>query len=286
MCRFLAYIGRPIILNQLLYEPKNSLVSQSFHALERKEPLNGDGFGVGFYVPEIDPIPALFVATTPAWNNRNLRYNAPKIRSNCIFAHVRAASIGYVSETNCHPFHFDRFLFMHNGEIGGFAKIKRRLRDRLSDERYNWIQGTTDSEHLFALFLDKYLQPSRQKNAHGMAEALDETYAEILEMVARYADNAPSYLNVAVTDGTAIVASKCTLGTSTQAATLYHSEGSRFSCKDGICRMEQADPAEHSVLVVSEKLTDVREDWQEVPLNHFVVVQEDLTVTLHPVKAC
>ncbi|MGH7601638.1 MAG: class II glutamine amidotransferase, partial [bacterium] len=77
MCRFLAYLGKPIVLDKLLYQPKNSLVHQSYHAQERKEPLNGDGFGVGFYVPEIDPAPALFVSTTPAWSNRNLRYNAP-----------------------------------------------------------------------------------------------------------------------------------------------------------------------------------------------------------------
>jgi len=210
MCRFLAYLGKPIVLDKLLYQPKNSLVHQSYHAQEKKEPLNGDGFGVGFYVPELDPAPALFVSTTPAWGNRNLRYNAPKIRSHCIFAHVRAASYGEVAEMNCHPFQYNKLLFMHNGQIGGFKIVKRKLRQRLSDELYNWIQGTTDSEHF--------------------------------------------------------------------------SEGSRFECDDGVCRMVQAGPAEHAVLVVSEKLTDAKEDWREAPKNHLVVVNENLSVALRPIK--
>ncbi|MFQ5630641.1 MAG: class II glutamine amidotransferase [bacterium] len=286
MCRFLAYIGKPIILDQLLYEPKNSLVRQSYHALERKEPLNGDGFGVGFYIPQLDPTPALFVSTTPAWNNRNLRYNAPKILSNCIFAHVRAASYGSVSEANCHPFHYNKFLFMHNGEIGGFKKIKRRLRERLSDEIYNWLEGDTDSEHFFAFFLEIFLARKRKYTASDIVDTLDETLAEVLELVAKHGNNEPSYLNVAITDGKVIVASKCTLGPSSHTATLYHSEGSRFVCENGVCRMLNADPSEHSVLVVSEKLTDVKEDWHEVPKNHFVVVKENLSVSLVPIKAC
>ncbi|MGH7456197.1 MAG: class II glutamine amidotransferase, partial [bacterium] len=145
MCRFLAYKGAPITLDNLLFQPKNSLIHQSYKAQERPEPLNGDGFGVGWYVPELDPEPAVFVSTTPAWNNRNLRYNASKVRSGCIFAHVRAASVGSVSEANCHPFHYQKFLFMHNGNIGGFKVIKRHLRNRLSDELYDWIHGQPDS---------------------------------------------------------------------------------------------------------------------------------------------
>jgi len=286
MCRFLAYLGKPIVLDKLLYQPKNSLVHQSYHAQERKEPLNGDGFGVGFYVPEIDPAPALFVSTTPAWNNRNLRYNAPKIRSHCIFAHVRAASYGEVSEMNCHPFHYGKFLFMHNGQIGGFKIVKRKLRQRLSDELYNWIQGTTDSEHFFALFLNNLLKKGKQDEyrAPDMANAMEETFAELMELLGESGIDEPSYMNVAITNGKYIVATRCTLGPSAEAATLYHSEGSRFECDDGVCRMVQAGPAKHAVLVVSEKLTEAKADWRETPKNHLVIVNENLSVALRPIK--
>lgn len=286
MCRFLAYIGKPITLNKLLYEPENSLVRQSYKARERSEPLNGDGFGVGFYVPEIDPTPALFVSTTPAWNNQNLRYNAPKIRSNCIFAHVRAAGVGTVSEVNCHPFHYDRFLLMHNGDIGGFLRLKRRLRERLSDELYNWIRGETDSEHFFALFLNNFLPKADAYRVEDIVETLDQTIAELREMQAALQIREPTYLNFAVTDGRCIVASRCTLGSAPYAATLYHTEGSRFECENGVCRMVKADPSEHAVLVVSEKLTDVKEEWHEVPTNHFVVVKPNLDTSVLPIRAC
>ncbi len=117
MCRLLAYRGASLVVDKLLYQPKNSLIHQSYDAQEIEEPLNGDGFGIGWYVPEIDPDPAVFVSVFPAWNNRNLRFLAPRIMTHCFFAHVRAASIGDISEANCHPFTYKKFLFtfQHSG---------------------------------------------------------------------------------------------------------------------------------------------------------------------------
>jgi len=94
MCRFLAYLGTSIIIDALLYQPKNSLVHQSFHAQEIKEPLNGDGFGMGWYDPSISEIPAVYTSPMPAWSDRNLRHLAPKVSAPCIFSHVRASSMG------------------------------------------------------------------------------------------------------------------------------------------------------------------------------------------------
>jgi predicted glutamine amidotransferase len=141
-------------MDQLLYQPKNSLINQSFAAQEIEEPLNGDGFGIGWYSSQLSPDPAVFVSMSPAWSNRNLRSLAPRIESTCFFAHVRAASFGDTSESNCHPFHYKEFLMMHNGNIGGFDSFKRQLRRGLSDKIYSWIKGQTDSEHFFALFLE------------------------------------------------------------------------------------------------------------------------------------
>src|SRR3954463_15117127 len=103
MCRLLAYKGVPITMDKLILEPKNSLIHQSFDAKEIEEPLNGDGFGVGWYVPELSIEPAVFVSTLPAWSNRNLKNLAKHIKAPCLFAHVRAASFGDTSEANCHP---------------------------------------------------------------------------------------------------------------------------------------------------------------------------------------
>lgn len=285
MCRFLAYRGAPISMSKLLYEPKNSLIHQSYHAQEREEPLNGDGFGVGWYAPEIEPTPASFVSIQPAWNNRNLRSIARKIRSNCIFAHIRAASKGNVSENNCHPFDYKNLLFMHNGDIGGFRKIKRTLRMGLSDEIYDWIQGETDSEHFFALFLDNLLKNGGEQTSENFVATLEETLVQLKEILKKNGVNKPVLLNVAITNGEYMVATRYVSGAGVKANTLYHSEGSRYDCNDGVCEMVQADPSEHAVLIVSEKLTDVKKDWHEVPVNHFVAVDQNLAVSISPINA-
>lgn len=128
MCRLMAYMGSPIIIDKLLYQPKNSLINQSINAKELEEPLNGDGFGIGWYVSDVNYEPVTFVSINPAWSNRNLRNLAPKIRTECFIAHVRAASVGEVSESNCHPFQYGSLLMMHNGGVENFGRIKLLVR--------------------------------------------------------------------------------------------------------------------------------------------------------------
>jgi len=285
MCRFIAYQGAPISMSKLLYEPKNSLIHQSYHAQEREEPLNGDGFGVAWYAQEIEPTPATFVSIQPAWNNRNLRNIARKIRSNCIFAHIRAASKGNVSENNCHPFDYKNLLFMHNGDIGGFREIKRTLRMNLADEIYDWIQGETDSEHFFALFLDNLLRNGGEQTSENFVATLEETFVQLKEILKKNGVNKPVLLNVAITNGEFMVATRYVSGAGAKPNTLYHSEGSRYECHNGVCEMVQADSSQHAVLIVSEKLTDIKEDWHEVPVNHFVAVDKNLSVSISPINA-
>jgi predicted glutamine amidotransferase len=273
-------MGAPIVMDQLLYEPQNSLVHQSYHALEREEPLNGDGFGVSWFEREVSPEPAVFTDIRPAWNNRNLRSIAPRVRSKCIFAHVRAASTGDVTQDNCHPFIFKNMLFMHNGDIGGFRRIKRQLRRRLSDDVYHWIQGETDSEHFFALFLDNLYRSEAGETSDDFAAVLQTTIGDVRQMAEENGVEEPTLLNVAITNGEFMVATRHASGTSENPPTLYHSEGSRFECRDGVCHMLEADPSEHAVLIVSEKLTEVRQDWHEVPANRIVIVRKDLSVSI------
>lgn len=283
MCRLLAYKGAPIVMDKLLYEPRNSIIHQSFDAREIEEPLNGDGFGVGWYATDCAPGPAVLVSVTPAWSNRNLKAIAPRIRSNCIFAHVRAASFGDTSEANCHPFHFGPYLMMHNGSIEGFEQIKRPLRRQLSDEIYSWIRGQTDSEHFFALFLDRVGTRSPVRTVYQMADALSETIDEVEAMKRTLRIKDGTYLNTVITDGRSMVATRF-VTTDEEPLTLYYSEGSRYICEGGVCRMERANPAEHAVLVVSEKLTTLRNDWRKVPANHMVLVDDAGKVELRPIK--
>jgi glutamine amidotransferase len=284
MCRLMAYKGTPILIDELLYKPNNSLINQSISAKELEEPLNGDGFGLGWYNPDISPEPATFVSLNPAWSNRNLRNLAPKIKTECMIAHVRAASVGEVSESNCHPFQYKELLMAHNGGVEHFSRIKRSLRSGLSDELYNWIKGQTDSEHIFAFLVNRIIHENRSITPESVIEAFEYTFHHLKDQMTESGIQEEAYLNMVVTDGHFIVATRYVTNPKEEPLTLYHSEGSRYVVEDGITRMEAPGDDDQAVLVVSEKLTD-GEHWTMIPKNHFVIVEPDLNVRIKPIKA-
>lgn len=283
MCRLMAYRGTSIVIDNLLYQPKNSLINQSINARELEEPLNGDGFGIGWYVPDVSPEPVTFVSVNPAWSNRNLRNLAPKIRTECMIAHVRAASVGEVSESNCHPFLYKNLLMAHNGGIEEFQKVKRKIREPLSDELYNWIKGQTDSEHIFAYLLNELFKNHAKVTPDAVADSFDRTFAYVRKLIQDYNIKDPAYLNMAMTDGKFVVATRYVSDPKEEALTMYHSEGSRYVVEDGVTRMEAPEDDDQAVLVVSEKLTDGKE-WTLIPQNHLVMVEENLNVRVRPIK--
>jgi predicted glutamine amidotransferase len=151
MCRWLAYSGSPVLLGDVLYTPIHSLIDQSLRSKLGAEPTNGDGFGIGWY--GTGPAAGIFHSTEPAWNDRNLREVTAHMRSPLFFAHLRAAIGSDVQQTNCHPFRYDRWLWMHNGYIADFATIKRDVAFAIDEALYPEIKGQTDSEFLFYLAL-------------------------------------------------------------------------------------------------------------------------------------
>jgi glutamine amidotransferase len=284
MCRLMAYLGSPIIIDKLLYQPKNSLVNQSVNAKELEEPLNGDGFGIGWYAKEINLEPVTFVSVHPAWSNRNLKNLAPKVSTDCFIAHVRAASVGEVSESNCHPFQYKNLLMMHNGGVENFSNIKRKLREPLTDELYNWIKGQTDSEHIFAYLLNELLKNHKSVSPEAVVDAFENTFKALKKMMAENGITEEAYLNMVVTDGHFIVGARYVTDPKQEPLTLYHSEGSRFVVEDGVTRLMAPEDDDHAVLVVSEKLSDDK-DWTLVPANHFIIVENSLNVRIRPIKA-
>ncbi len=149
MCRWAAYRGTPIPLEQIVSAPGHSLIEQSQSATQAKTATNGDGFGIAWYGER--PEPGLYRDVLPAWSDCNLKSLARQIRSSLFLAHVRASTGSATSRDNCHPFVQGRFSFMHNGQIAGFDQIRRRMENALSDRYYQARQGTTDSELLFLL---------------------------------------------------------------------------------------------------------------------------------------
>lgn len=285
MCRFLTYIGKPILMEELLFMPKNSLIKQSVRAHEAEEPLNGDGFGVGWYIPEINSKPARFVSVRPAWNDQTLQSISSLILSPLLFAHVRAASSGGVNEYNCHPFQFEDYLFMHNGEIGQFDKFKRYLRNQLSDAAYDIIQGDTDSEHLFALFISILKsRPEQEETPELFASVMMEAISAMQKMRKEHnivLKDAPDYINAVVTNGKVVMAIKYVSFPDLKASSMYYSEGAAYVCHEGECRM-RPDVHDQAVLIVSERLTQYRSDWREIPANSFLLVNADLSTRVVP----
>jgi glutamine amidotransferase len=149
MCRFLAYLGEPIFLEDLVCKPRHSLVRQSLRAVEAKTVTNGDGFGVGWYGER--ECPGVYHEVMPAWSDQNLLSLCGNVRSRLFFAHVRAATGGGISRQNCHPFQHGRYMFIHNGQVGGFSQVRRALEALLPDSLYEHRSGGTDSELLFLL---------------------------------------------------------------------------------------------------------------------------------------
>ena len=172
MCRWLAYSGSPIRLEELLVKRDRSLIDQSLHSRQGATTTNGDGFGVGWYDGET---PRLYRSIHPAWNDRNLRELAAGISSPLFFSHIRAATGTAVQETNTHPFRHGRWLWMHNGVIREFARMRRELVLAVDDSLFTSIEGTTDSETMFYLALTFGLEDDPIAAVERMVGFVEET---------------------------------------------------------------------------------------------------------------
>src|SRR4051812_46997703 len=151
MCRWMAWLGQPVLIEELLFKTQHGIVDQSLHARMGAEPTNGDGFGMGWY--GVGDGPAVFRSVAPAWSDANLRDLAAHVESPLFLVHVRAAIGSPVQESNCHPFRHGRWLFVHNGYIGGFRQMRRELMLAVDPELFADFHGSTDTEVVFALAL-------------------------------------------------------------------------------------------------------------------------------------
>lgn len=278
MCRFVAYIGDSQLIANVIVKPEDSLIKQSLTPKESALPANGDGFGVGWYVPKIDANPAVFLSILPAWNDENLLHLANKIEAPLFFAHVRSASIGGVNNFNCHPFIYKNWMLMHNGKIHDFFAIKRPLTNLLDDDIYHWIRGETDSEHFFALFL----QLAKGKDVSQLtviADVLLATFKTIEQLITQFGTEGPSYYNICLTDGKRMVASRYCTDDKLEPESLHYLEGPYFWSEENYLK-EKKDSTTQCVLVASEELTNFNKQWQKVPANHLLLIDADYSIQI------
>jgi glutamine amidotransferase len=236
MCRWLTYVGERVFLDSLLYHPEHSLVRQSLRASHSSITTNGDGFGIGWYGDR--EVPGTYHEVLPAWNDRNLRSLAHQLASTLFCAHVRASSGTETSRANCHPFAHHKWLYMHNGEIGGFAQIRRHLEAMIPDSLYVHRLGTTDSEVFFLLLL-----------ANGLDDdpvaATQKAVASVLRVMKEQGVEKPFRMTSTLTDGHNVYALR--FASDDQPPSLYWW------------------PTPQRLIIVSEPLDSDADHWLEVP---------------------
>jgi glutamine amidotransferase len=263
MCRWLAYAGTPLFIEDLVTRPVHSLVRQSKLAKESEVLTHGDGFGIGWY-GERD-VPGVYRDVQPAWNDSNLLNLAFQIRSPLFMAHVRASTGSAVQRTNCHPFRHGRWLFQHNGEIYGHETIRRELICTVDPSLFTQIRGSTDSEVLFFLALTFGLEDDPLRGLERMAH--------FVEKVAGEKGITPALqMTVAVADGKRLYAVR------------YSSHGqsrSLFRSRD-MDALRELSPAIHelqgeAVAIVSEPLTALTDHWKVIPEGTAVVAWDHTT---------
>ncbi len=261
MCRWLAYYGKPVLMDKVLYGPQHSLIEQSLEARMGAEPTNGDGFGIGWYGPQG---PGVFKSMEPAWNDRNLRQIAGHVESHLFLAHIRATSGTAVQQTNCHPFYYGSWLWVHNGLVGGWLQVKRDLIMEVDPELYPLIEGSADSEVLFFLALTFGLE-------QDPAEAVARTIGLVEEVGHAHEVEFPFQGTIATTNGERLWAFR--YSSEGRSRTLFYT-----STFETLKELYPDDPRlalfdEETRLVVSEPLGDLPGVWNEVPEASYGIVQ-------------
>jgi predicted glutamine amidotransferase len=262
MCRWLGYFGDPIHLEELVYNTTHSLIEQSRSARLTTHLTNADGFGIGWYGTRTTP--GVYRNTDPAWSDRNLQELCAQIQSPLFLAHVRAAPGTPMQETNCHPFRHGRWLFVHNGFIADYHRLRRDLLLAVDPALFADVLGTTDSELLFYLALSFGLAeeplPALERMA-GFVEATgrDHGVEEPLQMTLGLTDGERLY---AVRYASGPVVNSLYVSADAQDVRLLYPENERLQ------RLSDEARA-----VVSEPLAELPGVWREVPPSSALVVQ-------------
>ena len=262
MCRWMAWLGQPVLIDELLFKSQHGIVDQSLHARMGAEPTNGDGFGLGWY--GIGDGPGVYRSVSPAWGDPNLRELACHLESPLFLAHIRAAIGSPVQETNCHPFRHGQWLFVHNGFIADFHLLRRELMLAIDPELFADVQGSTDSEVVFHLAL-----------THGLEQdpigALERTVGLIEETAGRHGITSPvqatSVCRTARRCGRCATRPRARRGRCSRPPTSARSDTSIPTTSVSSARTDE------DRLIVSEPFSDLPGVWHEIPPSTAVIVR-------------
>ena len=273
MCRWMAWFGQPVLIEELLFKTPHGIVDQSLHSRMGAETTNGDGFGMGWY--GTGERPAIYRSVAPAWNDANLRELAGHIESPLFMVHVRAAIGSPVQQSNCHPFRHGRWLFVHNGFINGFKELRRDLMLAVDPGLFGEFQGSADTEVVFALAL-----------THGLEDdpidAMARTVGLIEQTASRHGVSDPVQGSFGCSDGESLWAVRYASGGG--ARSLFASAD-----VDTVHRLQPDNPRLQRLgvddrLIVSEPFADLPGVWNEIDESSAVTVHRGGVLEQRPFK--
>jgi predicted glutamine amidotransferase len=273
MCRWMAWLGQPVLIEELLFRTEHGIVDQSLHARMGAEPTNGDGFGLGWYGGGDGP--GVYRSVAPAWADANLRELAAHIESPLFLAHVRAAIGSPVQQTNCHPFRRGTWLFVHNGYIADFHTIRRDLMLAIEPRLFADVQGSTDTEVVFHLALTLGLE-------QDPIGSLERTVGVIEAVAGRHGVAGAVQASFGVSDGSSLWAVR--YATTGRPRSLFAS-----SDVDAVRRLHPDNPRFQRLspddrLIVSEPFSDLPGVWHEIPESTAVTVRRGGVLEQQPFR--
>jgi glutamine amidotransferase len=285
MCRALAYLGQPVLLDHLLYQPDSALVKQSFMP-KMLHMLNLAGFGLKAWDRgSAEPLkPYSYCSTSLPVFDRNLKALAEKIRPSCVLAHVRGVSYSTeveISLQNVHPFQFPgtRLALAHNGDLTRVGEMKPHLLEFMRPEIVNLVRGTTDSEWIYALIVSQLADPAGAASADDLVRAVDRAFAIIRKVRARLGIATSSSVNLFITTGEQLAAVRYCFDfgcyrtedpakvheANLAFLSLWYTSGSEYGRHDGEWKMIGGADTADSIMIASEPLTRDTSTWLEVP---------------------
>ena len=283
MCRVLAYLGEPVLLDNLLYAPDNSLVRQSY-APQQLRMLNLAGFGLCAWDRTGRDPRDPYTYHTPGLPvfDADLRALARTISPSCVLAHVRGirfSESAAVGPEFLHPFLYPDMgvALAHNGQLHRFEEMRPRLQRYLPPEISRQVRTQIDSEWIYALFLSRLAEASAEHSASELADALVETLEILGEVRRELGIDVVSSVNLFVADGKAIIAARyvfdfgCyesadpTLVEQGDYLSLWYTLGRQYTCHEGEWKMLGGPDSARAMLLASEPLTRDESTWLEVP---------------------
>ena len=304
MCRALLYLGQPVLLDNLLFQPDSALIRQS--TMPRMlHMLNLAGFGLRAWDPASanpEQAYAYYSQSLPVFD-RNLQNLAQKIRPSCVLGHVRGVAYSSrveISLQNVHPFQFPgmALALAHNGDLARIAEMRPGLARHLKPELARQIRGTTDSEWIYALVLSQLEDPGVAPGGAALVAAISKAVAIIRDERAKLGIDVSSSLNLFVTDGRQIAAVRYCFDfgryptadpqrvheANVSFLSLWYTVGRDYGLHDGEWKMTGGAQNADSILIASEPLTRDVASWVEVPeysILHVEIRDGRPAVTLH-----